>query len=93
MHTTFADTIVNIALTGPLVRIDLGTLSATTNAEGKEELRMTPTQQLVMPLEGFLRAFGLQENLVRKLVADGVVKPRPAQDIPASINTGSTTAQ
>jgi len=78
MQTTFADTILNISLTGPLVRIELGTISQTNTPEGKQEVRATPTQQLVMPLEGFVRAFGLQENVIKKLIADGVLKPQRA---------------
>lgn len=78
MQTTFADTILNISLTGPLVRIELGTIAQANNPEGKQELRATPTQHLVMPLEGFIRAFGLQENVIKKLIADGVLKPQQA---------------
>jgi len=76
MQTTFADTILNISLTGPLVRIELGTIAQTNNVEGTQEMRATPTQHLVMPLEGFVRAFGLQENVIKKLIADGVLKPQ-----------------
>lgn len=77
MNTTFADTILNIAVTGPLVRIDLGTVSAVQGQNGQQELRATPTQQLVMPLDGFVRAFGLQEGVIKKLIADGVLQPQP----------------
>lgn len=80
MQTVFADTILNIAITGPLVRIDLGTVMPVQNAEGKTELRGTPVQQLVMPLDGFARAFGMQDQVVKKLVADGVLK---TEDKPA----------
>ena len=74
MQVTFADSIVNIAITGPLIRIDFGTLTSARNAEGKEEVRLHPTQQVVMPLEGFVSAFGLQEQVLRKLIDDGVIK-------------------
>lgn len=77
MNTTFADTILNISLTGPLVRLDLGTVSAVTGQNGQQELRATPTQQLVMPMDGFVRAFSLQEGLIKKLIADGVLKAQP----------------
>jgi hypothetical protein len=78
MQTTFADAILNITVTGPLVRLDLGTIVAGQAKEGKQELVATPTQQLVMPLDGFLRAFGMQETVVKKLIADGVIKAQPA---------------
>lgn len=93
MQTTFADTILNISLTGPLVRIELGTIIPTATQEGKQEMRATPTQHLVMPLEGFVRAFGLQENVIKKLIADGILKPQVVTDNAANISTGTTTTQ
>jgi hypothetical protein len=75
MTTVFADTIVQVSLTGSLVRIDLGTV-AIVNKDGKQEARLMPTQQLVMPLEGFVRGFGVQQQAVNKLIADGVLKPQ-----------------
>ena len=81
MQTFFKDGILNIAITGPLVRIDYGTATPVTNAEGKQEVRLNPSQQVVMPMEGFVRAFEAQEQLIKKLIADGVLKvkgPPPA---------------
>jgi hypothetical protein len=94
MQTNFADTILNISLTGPLVRIDLGTMTPLPGQDGKQELRATPTQQLVMPLDGFVRAFALQEQLIKKLIADGVLKAQPpAETVTAVIAPGPTTQQ
>jgi len=77
MQTNFADTILNVAITGTLVRLELGTVVPVQGQEGKQELRATPTMQVVMPIEGFVRAFGIQEQLIKKLVADGVLKAEP----------------
>jgi hypothetical protein len=74
VQTNFADTILNVAITGALVRLELGTVVPVQGQEGKQELRATPTMQVVMPIEGFVRAFGIQEQLIKKLVADGVLK-------------------
>lgn len=82
MQTTFADTILNIAVTGGLVRIDLGVVTPVPNQEGKTELRGSATQQLVMPLEGFVRSFGIQEGIIKKLIEDGVLKQ---QEKPAEV--------
>jgi len=78
MQTNFADTILNVSVTGNLVRLDWGTVVPTQSKEGKSELRATQTFQLVMPIEGFVRSFGMQEQVVKKLVADGVLKAEPA---------------
>lgn len=57
-----------------LVRIDFGTATPVTNTEGAQEVRLKPTQQVVMPMEGFVRAFDAQERVIKKLIADGVLK-------------------
>ena len=91
MQTTFADTVLNIAVTGPLVRLDLGTIAPVTTPDGKQELRGTQTQQLVMPLEGFIRSFGMQESVIKKLIADGVIKTQaPAETSAPQITSGTT---
>lgn len=93
MQTSFADTILNIAITGNLVRLDLGTVTPIQTKDGKQELRATPTQQVVMPMEGFVRAFGMQEQVIKKLIADGVLKAQPVAEPTPSINTGTTATQ
>lgn len=80
---TFADRVTHIAVTGNLIRIELGTLQAPA-AQG-QQAQLTASQTLVMPLEGFLPSFGMMETVVKKLVADGVIKLQPATDgAPAS---------
>lgn len=76
----FADRVVNITLTGPLLRLELATLQAPA-AEGQKP-QLQPSQTLVMPLDGFLASFGMMEAMIRKLVAEGVVKT-PPQDTTA----------
>lgn len=75
-HTTqlFADRIANAAVTGPLIRLELAAFTPPSSEGGKPELK--PTQTLVMPLDGFLASYGMLESLVKKLIADGVVKPK-----------------
>lgn len=85
MQTLFADTLTNITITGPLVRLEFGTANSV-QIEGKPEVRLVPSQHLVMPIDGFVKAFGLQENVIRKLIADGVLKPQ--QQAPASDTIG-----
>lgn len=80
MQTHYADTILNINVVGSMVRIDFGTVTPVqVTEEGKEprqELRATHTQQLVMPLDGFVSAFGTQEAIVNKLLEDGVLQKK-----------------
>ncbi len=71
--------IVNIAITGAVVRIELGTL-ALPAAEGAAPT-LAPSQTLVMPLDGFLASFGMLESVVKKMIADGMVKPKPQAEL------------
>lgn len=91
MSTTsslFADRILNIAVTGSLVRLQLGTLLPP-KAEG-EKPQLTSSQTLVMPLDGFLQSFGMLEAVVKKLIADGVLRPKPAAEVASTTEAPPT---
>lgn len=83
MQTNYADTILNINVTGSMVRIDLGTVVQVPAREDgqadRQELRATQTQQLVMPLDGFVSAFNMQEAMIKKMLDDGVLQKKPAE--------------
>lgn len=87
----FADRIVNLSITGPLVRIELGILQLPT-AEG-QKTQLVPSQTLVMPLEGFVQSFGVMEGVVKRLVADGVIKTQPQGAANQGTEGGSTVKQ
>ena len=77
MQVHFADGITNISLMGMgLVRLEFGAISSAAAKDGEQPVTLSPTQQVVMPLDGFLRAFGAQEQVVKKLMDDGVVNRR-----------------
>ena len=40
----------------------------------KKKLIATPTQQIVMPIEGFARAFATQQRIIKKLVDSGILE-------------------
>jgi hypothetical protein len=69
----YADTIGEIALTGTVVRMDLVCLSTREkddNGQPKAEFR----QRIVMPLDGFVRSFGLMAQVMQQLEKQGVIK-------------------
>jgi len=79
MQTLFSDIVSNISMTGNLVRVDFATITPAAAQPGQQsQLVPSTSHQLVMPLEGFLRFAGMQEQLVKKLIADGVIKQAPA---------------
>jgi hypothetical protein len=72
----FADRVVNIAVTGGLIRIDFASLEElpTKTEEGKYAVR----QRVVMPLDGFAGSVRMMEAVLKKLVDDGVLKRQEA---------------
>jgi hypothetical protein len=76
----FADALVNLSVTGNLVRLDLGVMSLAQTTDNKQDVRLVTTQQLVMPLDGFLKAFNAQEQLIKKLIQEGVLKVEAKSD-------------
>lgn len=78
MPLLFADRIVNVMVTGTLIRLELGAFGPPA-AEG-EQPKLQATQTLVMPLDGFLASFGMLDAMAKKMVADGMLKPRPPTD-------------
>jgi hypothetical protein len=71
MPHIFVDRILHIAVTGNLVRIELGT--AKVPKSPGESLEVEPSMTLVMPMEGFVQSFGAMDAIVNQMVADGVV--------------------
>jgi len=64
--TLFADRIVNLSIANGLVRIELGTVeNYLENNERKQ--RVEVTQRVVMPVEGFVRSFGMQQRMMAQL--------------------------
>jgi hypothetical protein len=79
----FADRLSNIAITGPLVRIELATVQVP-KAEDQQP-QLIPSQTLIMPLDGFVASFGMMEAVMKQLVKDGVIKlqaPAATQPMP-----------
>jgi hypothetical protein len=76
----FADRLLNIAITGSLVRIELGQFEAP--QKKGDQPRLVPGQVLVMPLEGFTASFNMLEAVMKKMLDDGVVKRQDASQAP-----------
>jgi hypothetical protein len=68
---TFADRLTEITVTGGLIRLEFGTLK-TPVTEGQPP-QFVASQTLVMPLEGFVDAFGTMETMLKKLTQAGVL--------------------
>lgn len=81
MQVYFADGIINISLSGNgLVRLEFGSVAQPAPEATDQQVVLTPTHQVVMPIDGFLRAFGTQEQVMKKLLEDGVIKRREDEE-------------
>lgn len=69
----FADGISAVHVTGNLVRIDLMTVQPHLKNENGQPV-VDINRRIIMPLEGFVQSLAVQENLIRQLIAAGVLK-------------------
>lgn len=69
----FADAISAVHVTGNVVRIDLMSLQPHLKSENGQPV-YDISRRVVMPLEGFVASLAIQQDLVRQLIAAGVVQ-------------------
>jgi len=90
MHDeVYADAVGDLTVTGGIVRLDLVSLSPGAQADDKQS-NLVFRQRVVLPLEGFLRSYGLMTQLVEKLSRDGVVQRRDEPVSPTSPSQDQT---
>lgn len=66
----FADRLVGASVQNGLVRLDLAVFAGMSkDKEGKPLQRMEITQQLVLPIDAFVQAVGMQQKLLKELGA------------------------
>ena len=74
MADIYADAFENILVHSGTVRIDLATYAPKDKTNG-DQPALELTGRLVMPIEGFVRAFGGIGEVVRQMVEAGVIEP------------------
>jgi hypothetical protein len=77
--TIFADGVINFNRNQEVVRFYLSRLDPPLDAEGRPDLRSIA--QVVMPVSRFLETAAFFENVLSRLVADGVVKEDDVQKV------------
>ncbi|NGZ05239.1 MAG: hypothetical protein G8237_02675 [Magnetococcales bacterium] len=75
VQESYCDTFGNIVVTGNIVRIDLATLDP--NSPDKNNPKLETRSRLIMPVDGFLRSFGMSQQVIDKLVEAGVLRRTP----------------
>jgi hypothetical protein len=69
----YADGISAIHTTGNLIRIDLMTVQPHLKSENGQPV-VEINKRLIMPLDGFVKSFAVQEQIMKQLLEAGVVK-------------------
>lgn len=69
----FADAISAVHITGNMVRIDLMTLQPHLKSENGQPV-FDSSKRIIMPLEGFIQSFAIQENMVKQLIEARILK-------------------
>ena len=70
----YADRILNISVTGTVARIEWGVLQAP--AKDGEPPTLVRSQTTVIPIDGFVNAFSLMDQTMKKLVGSGLLSVR-----------------
>jgi hypothetical protein len=78
----FADAVSAVHVTGNIVRIDLMTRQPQLKSDNGQPV-FDISRRLIMPLEGFVQSLAVQEDIVNKLVASGVLKRGAKPEIAA----------
>jgi hypothetical protein len=83
LNSLFADRLTNLQIAGNTVRLEFSVLDIIPG-NNQDEPKLNVSHVLVMPLEGFVQAFNGQDSVVKKLLADGVLKSNAASPATAS---------
>ena len=75
MSSLFADRILHLAVTGNLVRIEMGATKVPRSPS--EPHVQEPAFTVVMPLDGFVQSVDAMNAVINQLVADGVLTRNP----------------
>jgi hypothetical protein len=77
----YADGISAIHITGNLIRLDLMTVQPHLKSENGQPV-VEINKRVIMPLDGFVQSFAVQEKIMKQLLEAGVVKKTQEQDNP-----------
>ncbi|MBF9233893.1 hypothetical protein [Microvirga alba] len=93
-NEVYSDGIAEITVTGPIVRIDLMSLSPT-ERDAKGNPKPVLRQRIVMPVDGFANSVELMQKAVNGLIEAGAIKqtPIPSTDGARIHGNGDATAR
>jgi len=83
MEMRFVDGVLDIAVTGPIVRIEFFLLKGSTARDHEDEnldVQRVPSFSIAMPLDAFANSVSIFENVRKKLVENRVLGQVPLAD-------------
>ena len=72
----YADAISAVHITGNMVRIDLMTQQPHLKSDNGQPV-FDISRRIIMPLDGFIQSFAVQEKILKQLIDAGVLKRNP----------------
>jgi hypothetical protein len=86
----FSDRLAGISVQGGTARLDFGVISgAAKSKDGKPAMKLEVTHQLVIPLDAFIQAVGMQDKAVKELVS----RAKKRRDAKAGGDAGTSEKQ
>lgn len=79
LESIYADAVGRVFVTGAVVRLELMNLIPAA-AEGNQ-MRAVSSQQLILPMDGFVRSFEAMEQVMARLVENGIVQRRETPQV------------
>ena len=73
----FADAVSNIFVANGLVRFQL--LASEVDSEG--QVKPVPVETVVLPLSGFINLQAQMEQIIKKMIDDGLLKPSELSEV------------
>lgn len=70
-EVVYADNVGKVSVINGNVRIELLVID---EVKDNNEVALSATSELVMPLDGFVKSFETQKKIIDKLVEDGILK-------------------
>ncbi len=86
----YSEGIGEVAITGPVVRLDLLTLSLE-ERDDKGQPKLVLRKRVVMPIDGFLRSYAVLSQAMQELEKRGVVRKVEQPEVKAQSTAAKST--
>lgn len=82
----YVDGINHINFVNGMIRLTMGTLVAT-DEDGETQPEFNPTYRVIMPLNSFLTGVNSQNQIIEKLIENGIISKRTEEEMNTSVQS------